>query len=316
VPSAARWTTASFPNVADDVLPSHGLAHPARWAVGRVERAGWFTTGVTWHRGDGTSLHWASRAARRRGRMEVHDSEGRVASVVDAAPVTARRLGRVNAVAATSFVIGGSLFAIGPLLAQFEVGSVRTADLVYLVGGLFFSLGGYTSVVQASNTPTTIDESGSLSSPAWSWGRWRPHDIGWLSVMVLFVGTLFFFVSLVAAFAQNLTARQSDGWIWLPDILGCVCFLASGHLALLEVCHGRIGVRTDDLGWWIVAVNQIGSVLFFLAGLAAFVRPVTSTVVDEGLVNWGTFAGAVCFVVGGVLQLFERPSPAPAPGSP
>jgi hypothetical protein len=65
-----------------------------------------------------------------------------------------------------------------------------------------------------------------------------------------------------------------------------------------------------------VAVNQVGSVLFFLAGLAAFVRPVTSTVVDEGLVNWGTFAGAVCFVVGGVLQLFERPSPAPAPGSP
>ena len=300
----------------DDPRPGQGLGHPGRWALGRVERSGWFTTAITWHRDDGTSVRWASRAGRRRGRVELRDSEGRVAGVVDAHPATARRMVRINAVAALSFVIGGSLFAIGPLLAEFGVGSVRTADVVYLIGGVFFSLGGYTSVVQASNTPTDIDESGSLSSASWSWGRWRPHDIGWLSVTVLFVGTLLFGVSLVAAFAENLTARQSNGWIWLPDILGCVCFLASGHLALLEVCHGRIGVRTDDLGWWIVAVNQIGSVLFFLAGLAAFTRPATSTEVNVGLVNWGTFAGAVCFVIGGVMQLFERPSPAAVPRSP
>jgi hypothetical protein len=292
------------------------LAHPARWALGRVERSLWFTTAVTWRRGDGTSVRWASRAARRRGRVELRDSSGRLAGVVDAHPVTARRLARINAVAGVSFVIGGSLFAVGPVLAQLDIGNVRTADVVYLVGGVFFSLGGYASVVQASNTPTDIDENGSLSSASWTWGRWRPHDLGWLSGSVLFVGTLFFGVSLVAAFAENLTARQSNGWIWFPDILGCVCFLLSGHLALLEVCHGRIGVRTDELGWWIVAVNQLGSVLFFLAGLAAFTRPATSTEVNAGLVNWGTFGGALCFVVAGVMQLFERPSSATVPGSP
>jgi len=183
--------------------------------------------------------------------MELRDTDGRVAAVVEAHPETARRMGRVNAVAAVAFVIGGSLFALGPVLAEFGVGRVRTADVVYLVGGLFFSLGGYASVLQASNSPTDIDERGSLSTTAWSWWRWRPHDIGWLSVMVLFVGTLFFGVSLVAAFAENLTARQSNSWIWLPDMLGCVCFLVSGHLALLEVCHGRIGVRSDDMGWWV-----------------------------------------------------------------
>ncbi|HEX3295468.1 MAG TPA: hypothetical protein VHR85_01500 [Nocardioides sp.] len=292
--------------------PGEDVGHPARWAVGRVERSGWFTTAVTWHRGDGTSVRWASRAARRRGRMELRDTDGRVAAVVEAHPETARRMGRVNAVAAVAFVIGGSLFALGPVLAEFGVGRVRTADVVYLVGGLFFSLGGYASVLQASNSPTDIDERGSLSTTAWSWWRWRPHDIGWLSVMVLFVGTLFFGVSLVAAFAENLTARQSNSWIWLPDMLGCVCFLVSGHLALLEVCHGRIGVRSDDMGWWIVAVNQVGSVLFFLAGVAAFTRPATSTAVDLALVNWGTFAGALCFAVAGVMQLFERPASAPA----
>ncbi|MGC5166586.1 hypothetical protein [Luteimicrobium sp. DT211] len=287
----------------------HGLriTRPARWVVGRVERSGGFVTRMTWHLADGSTVRWASRAARRRGRLEVRDAAGAVTRVVGSEPTTAARLARTNAVAGVAFVVGGALFALGPLLAEAGVGGVRGVDTVYLVGGLFFSLGGYASVVQASNAPTEIDERGSLSAASWTWWSWRPRQIGWLSVAVLFAGTLFFGVSLVAAFASNLTARQSDGWIWLPDITGCVCFLVSGHLALLEVCHGRIGIRPHELGWWIVAVNQLGSVLFFLAGVAAFVRPATSTVVDLRLVDWGTFAGAVCFVVGGALQLGERP---------
>jgi hypothetical protein len=173
---------------------------------------------------------------------------------------------------------------------------------------VFFSTGGYASVVQASNAPTAVDENGALASGRWRWWDFQFRHIGWLSAFVLFVGTLFFGVSLVAAFAENLTVRQSNDYIWFPDILGCICFLVSGHLALLEVCHGRIGVLARDLGWWIVAVNQVGSVLFFLAGIAAYTRPATADVVSLGVVNWGTFLGAVCFVAGGVLQACERPS--------
>ncbi len=293
--------------MADDAPHGPLIARPARWALGRVERSGGFVTRMTWHLVDGSSVRWASRAVRRRGRVEVRDASGALARVVGAEPTTAARLARVNVVAGVAFMIGGAMFALGPLLAQLGVGSIRTVDTVYLVGGLFFSTGGYASVVQASNVPTTIDERGTLSATAWRWWAWLPRQIGWLSVAVLFAGTLFFGVSLVAAFASDLTARQSNGWIWLPDMTGCVCFLLSGHLALLEVCHGRIGVRPRELGWWVVAVNQVGSVFFFLAGLAAFTRPATSTVVAAGLVNWGTFIGAVCFVAGGALQLGERP---------
>lgn len=56
-------------------------------------------------------------------------------------------------------------------------------------------------------------------------------------------------------------------------------------------------------------MNQLGSVLFLLAGLAAFVRPATSTEVNVGLVNWGTFSGAVCFAIGGLIQSIDRPTP-------
>ncbi len=200
----------------------------------------------------------------------------------------ARRPARVNVAAAVAFILGGSLFALGAAFAQLDIGSRATVNITYLVGGVFFSLGGYLSILLVSRI---VDR------------------LGWLSAVVLFAGTLLFAVSLIAAFAEGLTPRQSDGWIWLPDILGCVCFLVSGHLALLDVGDGRIRVRARQLGWWTVAVNQFGSVLFFLAGLAAFTRPATSSEIDAGLVNWGTCAGAVCFVLGGVLQAIDSPQP-------
>ncbi len=283
------------------------LRRPGHWHLRHVDRAGWFTTGVTWDLPDGMSARWASRRARRRGLVELRDASGAVIGNLLAEPVTARRLARINLVAAVSFVLGGSLFALGAFLAQTGNDASRNIDLVYLVGGFFFSLGGYASVLQAGNAPTEIDEEGSLSAARWRWWDLRPHNLGWLSAAVLFVGTLLFAVSLVAAFGENLTVRQENTWIWIPDMLGCVCFLLSGHLALLEVCQGRIGVRVHEIGWWIVFVNQVGSVLFFLAGLAAYTQPATSTAVDLGVANWGTFLGAVCFVIGGVVQSFDKP---------
>lgn len=217
----------------------------------------------------------------------------------------ALRLGHLNLVAAVAFFLGGSLFALGAVFAQFAVGSQMTVNVTYLAGGFFFSLGGYASILLVVDMSS--DERGPAERGGARW--WDPQQTGWLSAVVLFVGTLLFAVSLVAAFAEGLTPRQSNGWIWLPDISGCVCFLVSGHLALRDVCNGSIGVRVHNLGWWVVAVNQVGSILFFLAGIAAFTRPATSTAIDIGLVNWGTAAGAVCFAVGGAMQAFDKPTP-------
>src|SRR6478735_6430058 len=222
------------------------------------------------------------------------------------ATAASARLTTINLVAAVAFILGGSLFALGAVFAQLWEVALLTVNVSYLVGGFFFSLGGYASVLLALNSGT--GDVGTSRAPV-RWWRYQPERRDWLSAVVLFVGTLLFAVSLVAAFAEGLTPRQSDGWIWFPDILGCICFLASGHLALLDVCDGRIGVRAHQVDWWVVAVNQFGSVLFFLAGLAAFTRPATSSAVDIGLVNWGTFAGAVCFAIGGVIQVFDKPTP-------
>ena len=190
--------------------------------------------------------------------------------------------------AGASFTVGGSLFAVGALLAQTGA-ALLTVNLTYLIGGVFFSLGGWLSILAT-----------------------EARSRGWWSALVLFVGTLLFAVSLVAAFASGLTPRQSNTWIWFPDMLGCVCFLAAGHLAMLDVGHGRVRILPGERDWWIAVVNQLGSALFILAGLVAYVRPATSQPVNADLVNWGTFAGAVCFAVAGIVQV--RSSSADTPG--
>jgi hypothetical protein len=217
-----------------------------------------------------------------------------------------RLLGRLNLVAAVAFILGGSLFALGAACAQLEVGTLATVNIIYLVGGCCFSLGGYTSILLV----ISATRDGPLRDSAWPpcWWSYQPQQRDWVSAAVLFAGTLLFAVSLVAAFAAGLTPRQSNGWIWLPDILGCICFLVSGHLAMLQVGGGHVVVHVHEVGWWVVAINQVGSILFFLAGIAAFTRPATDRAIDAGLVNWGTFAGAVCFAVGGVVQVFIKPT--------
>ncbi len=171
------------------------------------------------------------------------------------------------------------MFAAGAFLAQTGA-ELLTVNVTYLIGGFFFSLGGWLSILATT-----------------------ARSRGWWSAVVLFVGTLLFAVSLVAAFAEGLTPRQSNTWIWFPDILGCVCFLLSGHLAMLDVGHGRVRILPGERDWWIAVVNQLGSALFLLAGLVAYVRPATSEPVNADLVNWGTFAGAVCFAVAGIVQV-------------
>ena len=125
---------------------------------------------------------------------------------------------------------------------------------------------------------------------------------------MLFAGTLAFGVSLVHSFLEGLDTQQVNRLIWAPEIVGCVCFLVSGHFAMVEICHRfRPCLRNRDLAWSIVAINQVGSILFMISALAAFTRPATGSEINVDVANWGTMTGALCFAIGGVMQAFDRP---------
>jgi hypothetical protein len=197
---------------------------------------------------------------------------------------SSRRSALINAVAATAFLIGGSLFALGAALAQAGVDPTACAT-IYLIGGALFSSGGYASVVQVAGEPR-------LQRP---------------SAFVLFAGTLFFAINLVDSFIDGLSPRAEDRLVWSPDMVGCALFLVSGHLAMVGIGGGWRFWRRRDLGWWIVAVNQLGSVLFMVSAVASFIRPSSGDALATGIANWGTLAGALCFAIAGLMQEFEHP---------
>jgi len=220
---------------------------------------------------------------------------------------TRARLRRLNALAASSFVVGGSLFAIGAALAQGDVGGPLLPASVFLVGGVFFSTGGYVSLLQVVNGPRE-EADGGFAAPRWRWWAAEWGRLEWLSALVLFAGTLVFAINLVDSFATELTPRQADRLIWSPDMVGCALFLVSGHLAFMEISgHWYPSWRPRELGWWIVAVNQLGSVLFMVSAVASFVHT-SGELTSEAIANWGTLTGALCFAVAGALQEFERPA--------
>ncbi|WP_030986555.1 hypothetical protein [Streptomyces sp. NRRL S-1813] len=273
----------------------------------RAEGAGPFTTRLTWRLEAGETAVWESRAARKRGTLAVRPAGATESSVRRAGAAALTRLRRLNGVAAGSFTFGGTLFVLGAALAQFSSMSATGTATIYFVGGVFFTLGGYASLVQAINAPRRESAAASLTTHRFRWWSYEPGRIDWLSTFVLFAGTLVFGINLLDSFLQGLTVQQMNRLVWAPDMVGCLLFLISGQLAVVEVCHGRLCLERRSLGWWIVALNQLGSVLFMVAALAAFTRPETGSLVSVGIANWGTLTGALCFAVAGVLQAFEHP---------
>jgi hypothetical protein len=246
------------------------------------------------------------RAIRKRGLLRLVDQEVAEANAwVDHS--TARRLRRLNALAATAFLLGGSLFAIGAGLAQAGA-TVTLYCSVYLVGGIFFSTGGYATVLQAVNGPREVGEDGRLLSRDWHWWASEPDRIEWMSSFALFFGTIVFAINILDSFIGGLGAAADDRLVWSPDMIGCLLFLISGFLAMREIGPGLLfWSRRRDLGWWIVALNQLGSVLFLIAAVASFVRPSTGDELAVGIANWGTLTGALGFAIAGAIQEFERP---------
>ena len=194
-----------------------------------------------------------------------------------------RRL--LNAIAATAFVVGGSLFAVGAALAQADVGEPRLVAGVYLLGGVFFTTGGAASARLARDRA----------------------PLEQLSALVLFCGTLVFGINLLDSFLGDLSPAQVDRLVWSPDVVGCALFLVSGHLAMVQISGGWLPCwRPRRRDWWIVALNQLGSILFMVSAVASFVRA-EGDLISIDLANWGTLTGALCFAVAGVVQEFDRP---------
>ena len=209
------------------------------------------------------------------------------------------------------FAVGSACFALGSFPPYATAVGVTPDNLTYFIGSIFFTLAAFLQYDEATRAPTSLG--GARRSGLGRLLVVQHHRIDWWACLIQFVGTLWFNRTTLSALVVGLGASPAHHPIWRPDALGSVCFLVSSWLAWAEECHGPFAWRPSRLSWWITFLNLVGSVAFGVSAVASYVEP-NGQLVSLALTNLGTFVGALCFLVGGVLLLPEQTAPAPTAG--
>jgi hypothetical protein len=212
---------------------------------------------------------------------------------------------------AVLFMIGSSCFAVGALPGYASLVGVGADGVTFFVGSIFFTSAAalqYVEAVNARRSVTTTTQRFRLVS-------WEPHRIDWLATAIQLIGTLFFNVSTFRAMVESFDAAPASLLSWRPDALGSICFLVASWLAYAEAGHRWLSWRPHDVGWTISALNLLGSVLFGLSAIGAYVINETGELLDAAIANSGTVLGALAFLVGAYLLLPETKSTPAGDGS-
>jgi hypothetical protein len=200
------------------------------------------------------------------------------------------------------FLIGSACFVVGSVPAYVDLVGGSADAVTFVVGAVFFTSASLAQLLQAQ-TPamTDVDVHSQHRPTAVRWWSWRPHDRAWLAAATQFPGTLCFNVSTVAALATYSTAHDENHHVWRPDVYGSTLFLVSSVYAVLALDRSSFAVQLRTLPGGIAWLNMLGSVLFMLSAVGAYLLPDGSAVDDVAAVG-GTLLGAACFLAGAALM--------------
>lgn len=198
--------------------------------------------------------------------------------------------------AGLGFAIGSVLFMLGvPMSTTSWLPPVASA-WTYFAGSLFFTSAATIQCLDARRPPGEADR----HHRSWT----SPDRANLLAALVQWVGTVAFNVTtLRGALDAAGRADYTSQVVWSPDAFGSVLFLASSAVALAPEVHRRRHRHVRDRAWVIAAVNMLGSILFGISAVAAWTDPSTGELLSVAWSNYGTFLGALCFLVGAVLML-------------
>jgi hypothetical protein len=205
------------------------------------------------------------------------------------------------------FAVGSLLFALGTVPAYADAVGGQPDAVTFFVGSLFFTSAGFLQYREAVDAAPR--QPGAARRKIFVF---QPGRIDWLATAVQLVGTVEFNVSTFVAIWAAVGSAAARHHVWRPDVFGSACFLVASALAWFEVCHGWVAWRPRSLAWWITGLNLAGSVAFGFSAIASYVIPGTTQLLSVPVTNIGTFVGAVCFLAGAVLLLFERTEEVPA----
>lgn len=211
------------------------------------------------------------------------------------------------------FAVGSFLFMLGSILVLYpNLAKVWSLDFqvingIFFAGSIPFTTAAYLQLFQSANTPKFSPNTQHSYSRTrrWIWFGWSPHDLGWLSCALQFLGTILFNYNTFDAMLPNLNWLEKDLAIWIPDFFGSVLFLVSGYLAFMETCHGYWGWQPASLSWWVTFVNLVGCLGFMISAVFAVFLPQSPSIDIATISVFFTLIGAVGFLIGSLLMLLE-----------
>jgi len=189
------------------------------------------------------------------------------------------------------FIAGSALFAIGSFPLYYGVASAGVVAATFAVGSVFFTAAAGSQLVEVLR-----DHPGPSPLPGV-----RLRRLEWWAVAIQLAGTVLFNLSTFRAVDDGLDAAETDRLVWAPDMLGSIAFLLASACAWVSLVGWHWREKPNDAEWWVNLLNGVGSVFFMIAAVAALVLPTTAEMINTALVNLGTFAGAVCFLLGAYL---------------
>ncbi len=120
--------------------------------------------------------------------------------------------------------------------------------------------------------------------------------------MINFLGSICF---TVGSYAALLEAINLNLIVWLPSTVASICFCWASYLAVMEVCHRYWAWKIQDLDWWIVVLNLVGSVGFLSGSIFGFWGQGPIQCCQYWGTNFSFLLGSIFFLGGSYLLVPE-----------
>ena len=260
---------------------------PEHWQRIKSRGAAHFTTQVI-HRLASGNLHiWSSRQFRKRRSTEIR-SRAKIPQ-----PERQKRPRRYWGWRPSSltwwigfiFTVGSILFVVGAIPELFPNPPLQKISAINFLGSICFTVGSYAALLEAINLnlDVTLEHDAELalervgkvrhSSPPPTrikWIDWQPHRIEYQSTFIQTIGACLFNVNCFLAMVGGLKWQTIDLIVWLPSTVASICFCWASYLAVMEVCHSYWNWKLQDIEWWIVVLNLLGSFGFLSGSIFGF----------------------------------------------
>lgn len=192
---------------------------------------------------------------------------------------------------ASAFALGAFLFIFASVVHLWVVQHSfkgYSANAIYACGSIFFTTAGYLQLLEAINGDIAKNTGKSFKY----WG-FSPRNLGYLSCLSQFFGTVMFNFNTFFALLPNLTISESNLFIWVPNMVGSLLFMVASYFAWIEQHHAFWVFNRRSWSSWIVLINGLGSVFFLMSAFTAFFP-------DPALPVWIISFSTLCTFFGGI----------------